>query len=183
MLTDLQTHKLTRAFHVADANHDGLIKRDDYEHHAERMAAAFSTPSDSSAYATIHAQLMRDWEGVRQFVAQGDDQVTLNDWLAFFDMLIHSPTFETWVTTYIDGSFELWKTVDPQGPTDGINVERFAKFYSAYGVDADAARASFAKMDTDSDGFMSRAEMIAASRDFFSSDDPSAPGNWLYGEI
>lgn len=181
MLTDFQKRKLTRAFEFADKDHDGVLKRDDYETHARQMADAFNTPTDSAAYASIHAQLMRDWEGVRQFVAQGDDMVTLDEWLTFFDGLIHSPMFDPWVTTYIDASFELWKTVDPNGPSDGVNLERFAKFYSAFGMDADKARAAFEKMDTNDDDFMNRDEMIAASSAYFSSDDPSAPGNWLYG--
>jgi hypothetical protein len=127
MLSDFQRRKLSRAFEFADKDHDGLLQRNDFETHAAQMAEAFQTPLDSAAYAPIHAQLMRDWEGVRQFVAQGDDKVTLDEWLAFFDGLIHSPMFDMWVTTYIDGSFELWQVTDPDGPADTLKHEPHLK--------------------------------------------------------
>jgi hypothetical protein len=45
------------------------------------------------------------------------------------------------------------------------------------------AKESFALLDTDGDGRLSSAEIAAAVRDFYTSDDPATPGNLVFGQV
>ncbi|MGC4996424.1 hypothetical protein [Streptomyces sp. DT195] len=49
--------------------------------------------------------------------------------------------------------------------------------------DAPDAMDSFAKLDTDGDGTISRYEFIRAVREHFLSNDPDAPGSLFFGRI
>ncbi len=181
MLSDLQTRKLSHAFRLADMDDDGALQRADYEMYAAQMANAFDVPHDSSASRALNEKIMGDWEMMRQLVARGDDKVTLQEFLAFFDEVINSPMFDPFVEGYVDGTLEMWRVVDPNGPADGATPFRYARFLKAFNIgEADAAEA-FKHLDTNGNGVMSREEMIAAQKEFFASSDPNAAGNWLLG--
>ena len=48
------------------------------------------------------------------------------------------------------------------------------------GLDQDA-RNAFRYLDRDGDGYLDVAEIVKAVEEFYLSDDPDAPGNWLLG--
>lgn len=181
MLTELQTRKITHAFQLADMNHDGVLEKSDYAQYAAQMAHAFDVAADSAAYQTLEQKILSDWEMTRQFVAQGDDKVTLQEFLAFHDGVINSPMFHAFVAGYVDSTLAMWRMVDPQGPADGANAFRFARFLETFGVSASQAAEAFRHLDKNGNGVMEREEMIAAQKEFFASDDPNAAGNWLLG--
>ncbi|WP_327381618.1 hypothetical protein [Streptomyces sp. NBC_01207] len=49
------------------------------------------------------------------------------------------------------------------------------------GVPAQQMKEAFHRLDRDGNGTLDPAEIDAAVVEFFTSDDPNAPGNWLYG--
>jgi len=55
--------------------------------------------------------------------------------------------------------------------------------FRALNVDERASREAFSRIDTDHDGKIDEAQYIDAWRDFYVSDDLSAPGNWLFGDL
>lgn len=183
MLTDLQTRKLTHTFNVADLDHDGVLRREDYEAYAVAMANAFGVAHDSSAYQGLQQKSLADWEMTRQLAARGDDSITLPEFLAFHDSVIHSPMLDSFVSGYVDSVLKMWTMVDPQGPADGANAERFARFLGVFGISRAEANDAFHHLDRNGSGFMDRAEMIQAQKEFFVSDDPNAAGNWLLGSF
>lgn len=42
---------------------------------------------------------------------------------------------------------------------------------------------AFAKLDLDGDGYISAAEFTRLYLEFFTSEDPEAPGNWFWGPL
>lgn len=181
MLTDLQIRKITRAFQLADMDHDGVLEKSDYEQYAAHMAHAFDVASDSSAYQMLHQKIMSDWEMARQMLSKDDDKITLQEFLAFHDSILHSPMFDAFVAGYVDSTLAMWRVVDPQGPADAANAFRFARFLKTFGVSEADANEAFRRLDKNGNGVMERDEMIAAQQEFFASDDPNAAGNWLLG--
>lgn len=49
--------------------------------------------------------------------------------------------------------------------------------------EAQEALAVFDQVDTDGDGSISRQEFIRTVREHYLSDDPDAPGSFLYGRV
>ncbi|WP_314250768.1 hypothetical protein [Streptomyces sp. DSM 40907] len=49
------------------------------------------------------------------------------------------------------------------------------------GVPAQQMQEAFHRLDRDGNGTLDPAEIDAAVVEFFTSEDPNAPGNWLYG--
>ncbi|MFD6877298.1 MULTISPECIES: hypothetical protein [unclassified Streptomyces] len=44
-------------------------------------------------------------------------------------------------------------------------------------------KVAFAKLDTDGDGTLGREEIRRATEEYYTSEDPTAPGNWLFGNL
>ncbi len=181
MLTDLQTRKLTRAFHLADMNHDGVLEKSDYEQYAAQMAHAFDVAADSAAYQMLNQKILGDWEMSRRMLSRDDDKITLQEFLALHDGVIHSPMFDAFVAGYVDSTLSMWRVIDPDGPANAANPFRFARFLKTFGVSQADADEAFRHLDKNGNGIMERAEMIAAQKEFFASNDPNAAGNWLLG--
>ena len=72
---------------------------------------------------------------------------------------------------------ELW---DRDG--DGkLSADEYVKLEWCYGVTEEAAREAFRHLDRDGDGYLTLEEGMKAIEEFYLSDDPDAPGNWLFG--
>lgn len=181
MLTDLQTRKITRAFQLADMDHDGALEKSDYEQYAAQMAHSFDVAADSSAYQILLQKIMSDWEMSRTMLSKDDDKITLQEFLAFHDGVINSPMLDAFVAGYVDSTLAMWRVVDPHGPANAANPFRFARFLKTFGVSQADADEAFRRLDKNGNGVMERDEMIAAQKEFFASDDPNAAGNWLLG--
>ncbi|TDD81987.1 hypothetical protein [Actinomadura rubrisoli] len=67
---------------------------------------------------------------------------------------------------------------DGDGRDRVISGPQVQRLLEVRGVDAGIA---FARLDRDRSGFVSRAKLPQAVREFYCSDDPEAPGDWLNG--
>ena len=76
-----------------------------------------------------------------------------------------------------DGFFRL---IDADG--DGvIGPQEYRDLMASVFVDAASADQAFARLDTNGDGVISHDEFTQLYRDFFTSDDPDAPGSRFWG--
>ena len=64
-----------------------------------------------------------------------------------------------------------------------LEVEELAAWFNAYGVCADDAERAFKRLDRNGDGVLDLAEVQQALREFYTSDDPEAPGNAVFGPL
>jgi Ca2+-binding EF-hand superfamily protein len=55
--------------------------------------------------------------------------------------------------------------------------------HEAFGQSEQDCEHAFAALDLDGDGVLSREELLRAARDYYTSDDPSAIGNLLFGRL
>lgn len=70
--------------------------------------------------------------------------------------------------------------------TDGdgqINQDEFRAMQDSFGTVPTDTDAAFTALDTDKSGTITVDEYLVAVRQYYTSDDPEAPGNWLYGKI
>jgi Ca2+-binding EF-hand superfamily protein len=63
-----------------------------------------------------------------------------------------------------------------------INLDDWQLFFRTTGVAEEHFATAFDKLDRDGNGYLTIDEIAAAGREFYGSDDPDAPGNWLYGD-
>lgn len=179
MLSELVTTKLTRYFNVLDADKNGYIQEADFAAIARNLAEARGWAPGTPGYAAVEAGVMLIWRNSAAFADRNHDgQVTLEEWLAHEDYYLATP--ERWEEYGVLVTKGIFDVIDDDG--DGsISPVEWRNFYQSFRIDPDAAADSFRRMDLDGDGSISRDEMVQHVTDFHFSDDPNAPGNWLFG--
>ena len=179
MLTDLQTRKLTRRFKVSDSDHNGVLERVDFERIADVAADLRGWKPGSPEHKRLQANLIGWWSGM-QPVADVDksNQITLQEWLDYNDRLIHDAAlYQQTSGAVIEFDLQVYD-LDGDGT---LNLGDYTAFFKSLGLSAAAAAEVFPKLDRNGDGFISRPELLQLVDEFFKSDDPQAPGNWMLG--
>jgi juvenile hormone diol kinase len=180
MLTAFQKRKIANLFTVHDLNHDGALEKSDYVEYARRIAAKGGLGSGSPKHDQLLSRFLGFWEMLRQ-MADGshDEKVTLREWFACFDRLLSSPTAGQDLKPIGEAVFTM---LDRNG--DGnITLDEYKWLYSSGALDARLAADSFKRLDTDRDGRITTSELSMRLFEFFMSDDPNAPGTWLFGPV
>ncbi len=181
MLSALQARKLEHMFTLFDADHDGELTRADYADLTERLANVYAVQAGTAKHTEFTTGLMAQWEFVQHLAdANKDQRVTLAEYQSGWDGLLSNPaSFEALVGSYADTAIAL---ADQDG--DGrLTEQEFIDNLRGWGIDADDAAASFRRLDRDSDGLLTREELVQATDEFFNSDDPDVAGNWLLGSF
>ncbi len=176
MLTDLQKRKLAVLFHANDANRDGFLEQEDFERIADLYAQPRGWQPGSPGYDSLHATFLGIWQGLRESAHPARaDRVTLDEMLASFDRL-----FESGSDVVAQWSDLVCSTLDADG--DGkLGVAEYRQLLATASLDAHVADQTFPRLDLNSDGYITKEELNQLFDEFFLSDDPNAPGNWLWG--
>lgn len=180
MLTNLQKHKFTALFHHEDLNHDGYYEQADHEEFARRICEAFEFRPGSPEHERVYTAVgtIRRQEKLREFYEARDYRLTLDDYLELTDRIVHDEEMMVQLTTnHVQSILGLWDR-DKDGR---LSREEYISLEWCYGVDETGANEAFRHLDRDVDGYITVDEGIAAVREFYLSDDPNAPGNWLFG--
>jgi juvenile hormone diol kinase len=182
MLTELQRKKYTRHFHLRDINNDGYVERADYEQYAQNIAKIRGWQPESPDYENVLSKHLDIWNAFwKPADADGDDRVTLEEHLGFFDKLIEQYTDQD-AEISRQHTLILFDTLDAN--SDGkITVEEYRQFFEAAGVETSWSEKVFSRLDLNGDRHLSRQEFEQHHWAFFTSDDPESPGNWFYGPL
>jgi juvenile hormone diol kinase len=181
MLTELQQLKLTRYFRVYDVDDDGQIAWPDFERVAENVRALYSAGAKSETHRLIREGFSRRWDALRGSAdTDHDGGVDLGEWLDYWAGVLADDTrYEAEVSAVTERLFELFDTDE-----DGVlEADEFCNFYGIYGLRSTQARQVFLDLDVDGDGRVTRDELIGMAHEFYRSDDPTAPGNRLFGPL
>ncbi len=176
MFTKLQKQKINRLFTVCDANGDGYWEVADLDRVARNLAAIRGHAEGSPYHQALRARYGAWGEAAAPFMTDG--RMTMRAHLAFHEAAFGDrATFEGVLGAIADMIFEVL-----DGDGDGrISREEFASFHRAYEVAEEVTAQVFPRLDTDGDGTLSRDEVRVVVGQFYQSDDPDAPGNWLFG--
>jgi len=179
MLTEFQKRKLTALFHRQDMDHDGFVGKGDYEQYAKRFCEVQGYAPDSPQCQAAYAQNMAIWEQVRQVADKdGDNRVSLEEFLHSYDITLNDDkVFEQLVTQFGQAMLALW---DRDGDGRLSRVE-WAALLGCYGIGEEALRETYAHIDPDGRGYLALEELMERVKEFYRSEDPDAPGNWLLG--
>jgi len=180
MLSKVLRDRLIDMLSLWDADRDGAIEESDYAVAAGRMVGMSGLEPGSPEYARLHGQLVDGgWQLLRQFDADGDGRVTLEEALAGFEGL-HADA-KRYHKVIVEPSYSVFDLIDTDH--DGrITPQEHRAFLVAMTVDPARAEVAFAHLDTNHDGFLSREEYVQLMEEFYTSEDPDAPGSWLFGK-
>lgn len=181
-LSELLKKKYTQHFHMRDIDGDGFVERRDYERYAEQIAELRGWKPGTAE----HERMREIHLGVWTFFWQpedtdGDDRISLVEHLAAMEQLVSNITEET-LEASKRHSYTIFDVLDADN--DGvISVSEYRQFFEATGHDTSWVEDAFARLDRTGQGQISREELTRLHLEFFTSEDPDAPGNLFYGPL
>lgn len=179
MLTDLQIRKLTRRFNVTDLDGNGVLEYADFDRFSRNVCTILGIGLDTPQHLDIAAVMNTWWDQMCQSMDQNhDSQITLDEWLAFHEHAIAGGVFTPLIEGMTEGGLKYFD-VDGDGK---LSAAEFGIFFQAMELDSALADEVFRRLDSDGDGYLNPAEAYQRVEEFFVSDDPNAPGNWMFGD-
>lgn len=180
MTSELRRRKLEKSFGSIDVDRDDVIHEVDVTALAQIWCETYDLTPRSPDWTAIHIagqKLFREMPGTTD--AHGVKRITVQDWITWGD----DPAFPGFVeATAIPFSMAVFAAADKDN--DGrINAAEMMAAQTRGGMSEDETNKAFGILDTDGDGYVTTDEYIQAARDFYLSDDPNAPGNFIAGEL
>jgi Ca2+-binding EF-hand superfamily protein len=180
MLTDFQKRKLTAQFRLNDLSGNGYMERADFERYAVRICQSLGLAPGTPQYQQVLNETVQSWdnEQLKVFDADGDGRLSLEEHIASYDVSLNDPEmFQVLTMQYTQNIFGLWD----QDRDGKLSIDEYVKLLWCYGGQDETARVAFRKLDRNGDGYLDVDEIVKAVEEFYLSDDPDAPGNWLLG--
>ncbi|MFJ6292530.1 EF-hand domain-containing protein [Streptomyces griseoviridis] len=177
MASAFQERKLRGMFAAFDTDGDGRLREEDFTALIARWSRLPAVAPGTELRARVESLLMEWWAALLEVGdADGDGTVDLGELLSLVDRL---PLMVDAVTATADTVFDA---VDANG--DGrISPEEHRGLVETWNGRPVDMTGVFDLLDLNGDGHLSRAEFAALWRQFWISDDPAEPGNWLCGRI
>lgn len=177
--------KLGRRFRTWDRDGSGVLEEADFAMWAERFAAAFEHAADSAAGRRMREVCASLWQNLAALAdADQNGQITEDEYKnALTELVLTEPESfdDAYARPFIDAMMEL---ADRDGDGRMDQQEYVAWSAAAFRVEEREALEAFRRLDADDDGRVTHADMVAAVRHYYLSEDPEdpeAPGNWLIG--
>lgn len=180
MLTPLQTKKFTRAFHVWDADKNGLVERGDFDAIVANLGAIRGLGEGSADLADLRGRYLEHWAMLERLLTAGQTGASLEHWLSFLDSIVSDEkVYQQAIPSLADFVFDVL-----DGNKDGVvSRDEFAAFYRAYRVDQGIVDELFSRLGKTATDTLSKTEVQRLVQDFYFSEDPASAGNFLYGAL
>ncbi|KAJ8715328.1 hypothetical protein PYW08_005309 [Mythimna loreyi] len=178
MVSDFRKKKLLYVFKsFFDTDGSGNIEKDDFTAAIERITKNRGWSAGDEKYKFIEETLLKIWSGIQEVADDNKDgQVSQDEWIAMWDKFSNNEVFE-WQNLYCKFAFTLEDASD-----DGsIDAEEFSSVYASFGLDKDEAVQAFQKM-AQGKSEVTWAEFQELWKEYFSSEDVAAPGNYIFGK-
>jgi hypothetical protein len=175
--SDVVVRKVTYLVGLCDQNGDGFLEMEDFEMWIDRLAAIRSWAPGTEGYQRLEKVFLEAAQGL--LTASGDDNgrapiSAVSDAITSIAEA-GGPELDGWA----DGFFQLL-----DGDEDGvIGPAEYRDLMASVSIDSAEADQSFTRLDLNGDDQLSKEEFTRLYRDFFHSDDPDAPGSWLWGRV
>lgn len=177
MASGFQERKLKGMFAAFDADSDGYLREEDFRALVERWSRLPGVGPGTELRTRVETLLMGWWAALLEVGdANGDGAVDMQELLSLVDRL---PAMTADVTATADTVFDA---VDANG--DGrISPEEHHRLVETWNGRPVEMAGIFELLDLNGDGHLSREEFALLWRQFWISDNPVEPGNWLCGRI
>lgn len=102
----------------------------------------------------------------------------LDEFLAANTLILSNREIFDAVAMSVAHNLMKWQDKDRDGR---ISHAEFLGATAVFGQTPGGAEEAFSHLDRDGDGYINLDEWLRDTEEFFMSDDPNAPGNWLLG--
>jgi Ca2+-binding EF-hand superfamily protein len=177
--SDVRAEKYSDTFNNFDVNGSGAVNEDDLAALVQRVTAQFGYGPGTSQYEAFEQACAQVWQNLLSATGKSGGaggELSREEYVTM--LLSASPgKIRSIFDPYVDGMFTL---IDGNG--DGsITQDEFEKHQLAWGLSDGSVGGTFAQLDTNNSGELSRAEYTEFMHQFFESRDPGATANALSG--
>jgi Ca2+-binding EF-hand superfamily protein len=177
MASVFQRNKIEAMFTAFDADGDGCLRREDFEALADRWGRLPGAEPGTELRARVERAAMGWWEHlVAGADANGDGGVDLDELMDLVDRL-HTLPDEVRATAEA-----IFDVVDADGDGRISRAEHRRLIDVWHGRSTDTGDV-FDLLDLDGDGYLSRSGFAELWLQFWVSDDPAEPGNFVCGPL
>lgn len=177
--TEFLERKFKKRFSQLDTDGDGFVEREDYMSQAQDYLQRYGESSDSDKGRAVIETYERMWAGQAAVSDVNiDGRVSFEEYKSY---LLSSEFRDGMLGPSSHPAKDyLFDVCDGDG--DGfIGIAEFRARPTISQLTEEESDEIFRSLDTDSDGLLSRADVQQAVRDFFTSSDSQAPGNFFFG--
>ncbi len=183
-LTGLQTRKLIKLFGMYDADNLGVLKLHNFQTLIDRLAQLRGWRSDSPEYTRISDKFMHRWLHMKAEIkdkihGSKDGSITLEEWLGFYEQVLSDNTYRDHIYEVTGLIFDA-VDVDANGH---LSPDEWRQLFRVYGIPVVYALEAFSRIDLDGDRQLSKDEVLQRVEEFYYSQDPHEPGNFMFGPI
>ncbi len=184
MLAPIQKKKLIKLFTMFDVNNSGKLKLSDFETIAKKFCKLQGYKSDSQEAIEVVDRFCYRWIYLKGEIerdvhhARGAN-VTLEEWLIFHENKLNEESFKAHLNKLREIIFEV---IDINNNAQ-IEQSEWRNLFEIYQIPVVYCDETFALIDGDQDGIISREELFQRLDEFYYSQDESAPGNYIFGPI
>ncbi|SEL78665.1 EF-hand domain-containing protein [Streptacidiphilus jiangxiensis] len=173
--------KLDRVYTMLDSDGDGGLVETDVTALADNLGAAFGLPADSPKVRALRASLAELWNAdVRFMDSDGNGVVDRQEFIA--GMRRSAADDREAYLDRLDVMVEAWMGICDADDNGLIDQHEFVTMYTrTLGASPTDLVLAFSELDLDGNGTLDREEIRKATEEYYTSDDPQAPGNWLFG--
>lgn len=180
-ISEFRLKKLKYVFSVFfDVNHSGNIDKKDFELAVEQVGKMRGWTEATPLYRKMKDRLMLVWDGLQKSADDdGDGQISLEEWSSMWEEFARKPdNASEWQNLYMDVMFDI---IDTSG--DGtIDENEFCTVSDYYGLKREESSAAFRKFSKAGTVQVTRPVYQTYWREYFSSDDKDALGNFIFGK-
>jgi Ca2+-binding EF-hand superfamily protein len=177
MASKFQRQKVTGLFQALDADGDGYLDEQDFRSLTDRWLQVRRGLPGSPAHVQLSAIMMGWWATLLAASDQDrDHRVTLDEVMVVVDLL--RDMAEAVATT----ANAMFDAVDEDGD-DRVSPREYRRMIEAWRGRATDTDEVFPLLDRDADGYLSRTEFAGLWFEFWTGDNPGAPGTWVFGRL
>jgi Ca2+-binding EF-hand superfamily protein len=181
MATDLQVLKIDRSFTYIDADGNGAITREDLQGLGARLLVGFGVSPAGPQGRRVADSFDRLWDTLADTAdLDRDGRITPDEYRSsVVSSFVDGDRFEPVFRPAIEAVLAV---ADADG--DGrVQPQEFLLVHEAFGRSEQDCEYAFAALDLNGDGELGTDELLHAVRDYYTSADPNAIGNLMFGRL